>query len=79
MPKGVNNIDTKSDEQFLSIKATIESHKQESDKNQMKNNEKLTLLKRTRRIIMRHSFFSSFFLSFGPASKVPTLTHYGMV
>ena len=34
-------MDTKSDEQFLAIEATIESNKQESDRNQMKNDEKL--------------------------------------
>ena len=37
-------MDTKSDEQFLVIEATIESNKQEADKNQMKTDEKLTLL-----------------------------------
>ena len=37
-------MDTKSDEQFLVIEATIESNKQEADKNQMKTDEKITLL-----------------------------------
>ena len=37
-------MDTKSDKQFLSIKATIESNKQEADKNKVKNDEKLTVL-----------------------------------
>ena len=35
---------TKSDEQFLVIKAIIETAKQESDKNHNKTDEKLTLL-----------------------------------
>ena len=30
-------MDTKSDEHFLVIKATIETNKQEADKNQVKN------------------------------------------
>ena len=30
-------MDTKSDEQFLAIESTIEAHKQEADKNQVKN------------------------------------------
>ena len=37
-------MDTKSDEQFLVIKATIETNKQEADKNHKKTDEKLTLL-----------------------------------
>ena len=37
-------MDTKSDEQFLSIETTIESNKQEADKNQVKNDEKPTIL-----------------------------------
>ena len=37
-------MDTKSDEQFLVIKAIIEANKQESDKNHKETNEKLTLL-----------------------------------
>ena len=37
-------MDTKSDEQFLVIKAIIETAKQESDKNHNKTDEKLTLL-----------------------------------
>ena len=37
-------MDTKYDEKFLSIEATIETNKQESDKNQVNNDEKLTLL-----------------------------------
>ena len=38
-------MDTKSDEQFLVIEATIEANKQESDKNHKKIDEKLTLTK----------------------------------
>ena len=37
-------MDTKSDEKLLSIEATIESNKQEADGNQVKNDEKLTVL-----------------------------------
>ena len=37
-------MDTKSDEQFLAIEATIEANKQESYKNHKKTDEKLTLL-----------------------------------
>ena len=37
-------MDTKSDEQFLVIKATIESNKKDADKNQMKTDDKLALL-----------------------------------
>ena len=33
MPKGGNKMDTKSDDQFLSIESTIESNKQEADNN----------------------------------------------
>ena len=44
MPKGGNNMDTKSDEQFLVIEATIEANKKESDKNHKKTDEKLKLL-----------------------------------
>ena len=44
MPKGGNKMDTKSDEQFLVIEATIESNNKESDKNQMKTDDKLALL-----------------------------------
>ena len=35
-------MDTKSDEQFLTIKSTIESNKQEADRNQVKTDAKLT-------------------------------------
>ena len=44
MPKGSNKMDTKSEEQFLVIEATIEASKQESDKNHEKTDEKLTIL-----------------------------------
>ena len=37
-------MDTKSNEHLLVIKATIEYNNQEADKNQMKTDEKLTLL-----------------------------------
>ena len=37
-------MDTKSDEQFLVIEATIETNKKEPDKNHKKTDEKLTLL-----------------------------------
>ena len=37
-------MDTKYDEQFLLIKATIKSNKQEADKNHKETNEKLTLI-----------------------------------
>ena len=37
-------MDTKYDEQLLIIKSTIETNKQEADKNQKKTDEKLTLL-----------------------------------
>ena len=37
-------MDTKSDEQFLAIKATIETNKKEADNNQLKNDEKMTIL-----------------------------------
>ena len=37
-------MDTKSDEQFLVIEATIEANKQESDKNHKNTDEKITLL-----------------------------------
>ena len=33
MPKGGNKIDTKYDDQFLAIEATIEANKKEADKN----------------------------------------------
>ena len=35
-------MDTKPDEQFLTIKVTIEANKQESDRNQVKTDAKLT-------------------------------------
>ena len=35
-------MDTNSDEKFLAIEATIESNKQKADRNQVKNDEKLT-------------------------------------
>ena len=35
-------MDNKSDEQFLSIETTIESNKQEADRNQVNTDEKLT-------------------------------------
>ena len=35
-------MDNKSDEQFIAIEASIESNKQEADRNQVKNDEKLT-------------------------------------
>ena len=44
MPKGDNKMDTKSVQQFLVIKVTIESNNQEDDKNKMKSDEKLTLI-----------------------------------
>ena len=44
MSKGGNNMYTKSDEHFLATKSTIEANKQEADKNQVKNDEKLTIL-----------------------------------
>ena len=44
MPKGGNKMDTKSDEQFLVIEATIEYNKQDFDKNHKKTDEKITLL-----------------------------------
>ena len=37
-------MDTNSDEQFLVVESTIEANKQEAYKNQMKTDEKLTLL-----------------------------------
>ena len=37
-------MDTKSDEQLLVIETTIGANNQETDKNQMRNDEKLTLL-----------------------------------
>ena len=37
-------MDTKSDEHFLAIKATIEAHNQDADTYQVKNDEKLTLI-----------------------------------
>ena len=36
MPKGGNKMDTKSYEQFLVVEATIETNKQEADKNHKK-------------------------------------------
>ena len=42
MPKGGNKMDTKSDEQFITIKATIEANRQEADRNQVKTDAKLT-------------------------------------
>ena len=41
-------MDTKSDEQFLAIEATIEVNNQEVDRNQVKNDEKLTTTDDTR-------------------------------
>ena len=35
---------TESDEYFLVVEATIEANKQEADKNQLKTDEKLTIL-----------------------------------
>ena len=40
MPKGGNNMDTNSYEQFLIIESTIEANKQEADEKDMKNAEK---------------------------------------
>ena len=42
MPKGGNKMDTKSDEQFLTVEATIKANKQEADRNQVKTDKKLT-------------------------------------
>ena len=44
MPKGGNKMDTKSDDQFLTIEATIESNKQYSGKNHKETAQKITLL-----------------------------------
>ena len=44
MPKGGNNMDTKSDDQFFDIEATIVANKQESDKNHKETDERITLL-----------------------------------
>ena len=37
-------MDTKSDDQFIAIESTIEANKQDADKKQVKNYEKLTLI-----------------------------------
>ena len=42
MPKGGNKMDTKSDEHFLILEATIEANKQEYDKNHKKADERIT-------------------------------------
>ena len=42
MKKGVNNMDKKSDENFLIIQPTIESNREENDEKQMKTDEKIT-------------------------------------
>ena len=47
MPKGGNNMDTKSDDQFLAIRATIKAKKQETDNNHKETNENITLLTET--------------------------------
>ena len=44
MTKGGNKMYTKSDEQFLVIKATIKSNNQESNNNHNNTDEKLTIL-----------------------------------
>ena len=38
MTKGGNNMDTKSDDQFLAIEANIEANNQEADKNKQEAN-----------------------------------------
>ena len=43
-------MDTKFDEQFLVIKATIEANKQDADKNHMNTDEKLMLLTENQKI-----------------------------
>ena len=40
MPKVVNKVDNKSNEQFLIIQATVESNKKEADEKQMEADEK---------------------------------------
>ena len=42
MQKGGNNVDNKSDEQFLIIQSLIEANRQETDEKQMNTDEKLT-------------------------------------
>ena len=42
MQKGGNNVDNKSDEQFLVIQSLIEANRQETDEKQMNTDEKLT-------------------------------------
>ena len=44
MPEGGNKMNNKSDKQFIVIKDTVETNKLEADKNQVKTDEKLTLL-----------------------------------
>ena len=47
MPKGVNNMYTKSNDQILGIESTVEANKQESDKNHKDTTDKITLLTET--------------------------------
>ena len=44
MPKGGNKMDTKSDDQFLAIRATIEAKKQETDNNHKETTENIKQL-----------------------------------
>ena len=44
MKKGGNKMDKNSDEHFLAIEATIETNKKEANNNQLKNDEKMTIL-----------------------------------
>ena len=47
MPKVGNNVDTKSDDHFLAIEATIEANKQEADKNQKETTDNIKQLTET--------------------------------
>ena len=83
MPKGGENMDTKSDEQFLFIEATIETNKQEADNNHKKTggkitpptenhketNEKITLLTENLQVLTAMMIDKIFFSKSSPAQK----------
>ena len=53
MPKGGNKMDTKSNDQFLAIEATIEANKKEADKNHNETTENTKQLTETRNKVLK--------------------------
>ena len=62
-------MDTKSDEQFLVIEATIEANKQEADKNHKEANEKLALLTDNLQVLTALMTYKTNISKYSPAQK----------